>query len=113
MKKSALILAVFFSGMLACQTPPVPATSKEPAKDSNAAGAAGRDSSAVPNTAAKPDLRSLHLSFANPKDPSCGMPLTAGLEDTVRYKGKLYGFCSKECKDAFLKDPEDSLSALK
>jgi YHS domain-containing protein len=41
------------------------------------------------------------------KDPACGMPLTAGLEDTTRYKGKLYGFCSKECKAEFLKDPEE------
>lgn len=40
------------------------------------------------------------------KDPACGMPLTAGLEDTTRYKGKLYGFCSKECMAEFLKDPE-------
>lgn len=93
MKKFHLLLTVLFTGMLACQTPATPVTPK--------------------GSAAKPDLRSLHLSFANPKDPSCGMPLTAGLEDTVRYKGKLYGFCSKECKDAFLKDPETSLSALK
>jgi YHS domain-containing protein len=40
------------------------------------------------------------------KDPACGMPLTAGLEDTSRYKGKLYGFCSKECKEEFLKNPD-------
>jgi YHS domain-containing protein len=40
------------------------------------------------------------------KDPACGMPLTAGLEDTTRYKGKLYGFCSKECMAEFLKDPD-------
>jgi YHS domain-containing protein len=40
------------------------------------------------------------------KDPACGMPLTAGLEDTTRYKGRLYGFCSKECKAEFLKDPD-------
>jgi YHS domain-containing protein len=42
----------------------------------------------------------------NKKDPNCGMPVTAGIEDTVHYKGKVYGFCSKECKDAFLKNPE-------
>jgi YHS domain-containing protein len=53
------------------------------------------------------------LSFANKKDLSCGMPLTAGIGDTVHYKGKLYGFCSKECKDAFLKDPESHLASLK
>jgi YHS domain-containing protein len=41
----------------------------------------------------------------NKKDPSCGMPLTAGLEDTVHYNGKVYGFCSAECKNQFLKNP--------
>jgi YHS domain-containing protein len=42
----------------------------------------------------------------NKKDPSCGMPLTAGIEDTVHYDGKVYGFCSGECKQIFLKDPK-------
>jgi YHS domain-containing protein len=58
----------------------------------------------------KPDLKSLHFDY--PKDPACGMPLTAGLEDTTHYKGKLYGFCSKECKDAFLKEPESITAAI-
>jgi YHS domain-containing protein len=42
----------------------------------------------------------------NKKDPSCGMPLTAGIGDTVHYNGKVYGFCSDECKQIFLKNPE-------
>jgi YHS domain-containing protein len=46
------------------------------------------------------------IAFAAKKDLSCGMPLTAGVEDTAHYKGKIYGFCSKECKDDFLKKPE-------
>ena len=41
----------------------------------------------------------------NKKDPSCGMPVTAGILDTAHYNGKVYGFCSDECKQAFLKDP--------
>jgi YHS domain-containing protein len=41
----------------------------------------------------------------NRKDPNCGMPVTAGIEDTVHYNGKVYGFCSDECKQAFLKNP--------
>lgn len=44
------------------------------------------------------------LAFANKKDLVCHMPLTAGIGDTATYNGKLYGFCSKECKDAFEKD---------
>jgi YHS domain-containing protein len=43
------------------------------------------------------------------KDPVCGMPLTAGIGDTAHYNGKVYGFCSKECKDNFLKDPKSYL----
>ncbi len=53
------------------------------------------------------------MKFDNTKDLSCGMPLTAGVEDTVHYRGKLYGFCSKECKDAFLKDPASYLDHKK
>jgi YHS domain-containing protein len=41
----------------------------------------------------------------NKKDPSCGMPLSSGIEDTVHYGGKVYGFCSAECKQEFLKNP--------
>ncbi len=41
----------------------------------------------------------------NKKDPSCGMPMTAGIEDTVHFHGKVYGFCSDECKQIFLKNP--------
>jgi YHS domain-containing protein len=41
----------------------------------------------------------------NKKDPNCGMPVTAGIADTVHYNGKVYGFCSDECKQAFLKNP--------
>jgi YHS domain-containing protein len=41
----------------------------------------------------------------NKKDPNCGMPVSAGIADTVHYNGKVYGFCSDECRDAFLKNP--------
>ena len=51
------------------------------------------------------------LDYASKKDLSCGMPISAGLSDTTTYKGKLYGFCSAECKADFLKDPEAHLTA--
>ena len=51
-----------------------------------------------------------NITFASTKDLNCGMPLTAGIEDTAHYKGKIYGFCSKECKDDFLKDPEAEIA---
>lgn len=43
-----------------------------------------------------------HVVFATKKDTSCGMPLSAGIEDTLQFDGKVYGFCSKECKNAFV-----------
>jgi YHS domain-containing protein len=51
------------------------------------------------------------LAFASPKDLSCGMPITAGVSDTATYKGNLYGFCSAECKEDFLKNAEALLKA--
>jgi YHS domain-containing protein len=61
--------------------------------------------------APKLQLKSLHFDYA--KDPACGMPLKAGLEDIAHYKGKLYGFCSKECKGEFLKNPASYLAQAK
>lgn len=40
----------------------------------------------------------------NKKDPVCGMPVKE-VADTTMYKGKVIGFCSKECKSDFLKNP--------
>lgn len=56
------------------------------------------------------NLKKLKFDYA--KDPACGMPLKAGLEDSTEYKGKLYGFCSKECKESFLKSPESFLAHI-
>ena len=39
------------------------------------------------------------------KDPVCDMSIIRGFEDTTVYKGKITGFCSKECKDDFIKNP--------
>lgn len=47
----------------------------------------------------------------NKKDPSCGMPVTAGISDTAHYKDYTLGFCSKECKETFVKSPESLLAA--
>ena len=52
-----------------------------------------------------PEIAFRNLKFDNTKDLYCGMPLTAGVGDTANYKGKLYGFCSKECKEEFEKNP--------
>jgi len=44
------------------------------------------------------------VKVGNKKDPVCGMP-TREVGDTTMYKGKIIGFCSKECKADFLKNP--------
>jgi hypothetical protein len=51
------------------------------------------------------------IQFASKLDYSCFMPLTAGLEDTAIVNGKVYGFCSKECKDEFMKDAVANVKA--
>ena len=48
--------------------------------------------------------------FENKKDYICGMPISAGVSDTAHYKGKVYGFCATECKDEFLKTPQQYLT---
>jgi YHS domain-containing protein len=82
-----------------------PQTASRPASSPEMPSAAG--SSAI----AKNNLKVLKYDYK--KDPACGMPLTAGLEDTLQYKGKLYGFCSRECKAAFIKDPATYLAQIK
>jgi len=47
----------------------------------------------------------------NKKDPTCGMPVTAGISDTAHYKNKVIGFCSTECKAEFLKNPTANIAA--
>ena len=52
-----------------------------------------------------------HMLVDNKKDPACGMPVSAGISDTAHYKGKVLGFCSKECKSTFEKNPETLIAA--
>ncbi|MEO8172804.1 MAG: hypothetical protein ABI581_06960 [Sediminibacterium sp.] len=52
-----------------------------------------------------------HLLVNNKKDPACGMPVSAGIGDTAHYKNLVLGFCSKECKEAFEKNPEGLIAA--
>ena len=47
----------------------------------------------------------------NKKDPTCGMPVSAGIADTAHYEKYVLGFCSKECKDEFLKNPKAAIAA--
>lgn len=72
------------------------------------------DRNAVANTAVEPTEDSVKFTATmvdNRRDPSCGMPVSAGIGDTLHYKNKVLGFCSKECRDDFLKDPEKNITA--
>lgn len=51
----------------------------------------------------KPANRYESVIFASKRDTICGMPLTAGVEDTLHVDGKVYGFCATECKEEFVK----------
>ena len=61
----------------------------------------------APATPAQDTVKTYPVSMLdNTKDPFCGMPAGAGMEDTIHLNGKVIGFCSKECKEGFLKDPK-------
>jgi len=62
-------------------------------------------------TAAAPQAGFAGIEFASKMDLACGMLLTAGIQDTAHYKGKIYGFCSTDCKNDFLKTPEAFLAS--
>jgi len=70
-----------------------------------------KDSSAIMN----PKVDSVKFTVAmvdNAKDPSCGMPTGAGIEDTAHLNNKVIGFCSKECKDDFMKNAAKNFAAV-
>ena len=46
-----------------------------------------------------------NIKFDNVKDLVCGMPVSPGMLDTAHYNGKVFGFCSRVCKNEFLKNP--------
>ncbi len=48
--------------------------------------------------------------LATNKDLACGMSVTSDVTDTAHYKGKVYGFCSPDCKKGFQSDPETYLA---
>lgn len=50
------------------------------------------------------------LNIANQKDLVCRMPVNAAVTDTADYAGKVYGFCSKRCKEEFKRNPQTYLS---
>lgn len=45
------------------------------------------------------------ITLANHTDPACGMYVDSDVQDTAMVNGKVIGFCSKYCKENFLKTP--------
>ena len=85
-------------GLVACGT-----SNQEQALNSDTAMTVQQDTAAATAyTAAMVD---------NKKDPTCGMPVTAGISDTAHYDNKVLGFCSTECKNEFLKNPKANIAA--
>ena len=59
----------------------------------------------------KPPIAIKVAELATNMDNVCGMKLEDGhIGDTTTYQGKIYGFCSSECKAEFLKDPQSHLT---
>jgi YHS domain-containing protein len=52
------------------------------------------------------DAISADVKVVNELDPVCEMPTSGHLKDTLTYEGKLYGFCSSNCKEEFKKNPD-------
>lgn len=70
----------------------------------------------VTDTTSQTNMEAAATSFPvsmvnNKKDPTCGMPVTAGISDTAHYKDKVIGFCSSGCKDEFKLAPEANIAA--
>ncbi len=62
------------------------------------------------DAALHPEKMFKNMKFDNAKDFVCGMPVKAGIADTANYNDKLYGFCSKGCKNEFVKNPSAYVS---
>ncbi|MFM6993827.1 MAG: hypothetical protein ACKOWO_01780 [Sediminibacterium sp.] len=79
--------------------------------NNTATTSATMDSTAA-STATEDSVISYDISLVdNKKDPTCGMPVTAGISDTAHYDNKVLGFCSAGCKKEFLKNPKASIAA--
>ena len=75
------------------------------------ANAASADTNQVATMDTTTEKRYAVSLVNNKKDPTCGMPVTAGISDTAHYEKNVLGFCSVECKNEFLKNPKANLAA--
>ncbi len=54
----------------------------------------------------KPEGWLENIEIINKEDPVCLTKTTEALNDTARLGVSIYGFCSTECKEKFLEEPE-------
>ncbi|MFZ4104272.1 MAG: hypothetical protein ACOYKI_06020 [Sediminibacterium sp.] len=104
-QRVSLIVITFSIVLMACGSE----SSSNPATV-DSTGNIAMDSSA--NAASEDSVISYDISLVdNKKDPTCGMPVTAGISDTAHYDNKVLGFCSAGCKEEFLKNPKANIAA--
>ncbi len=99
MNKNLLFVVVLSIVMFACNEN----AKKEPVAE--------KANTMVDSTVAKVDDAFKNVAFDSKRDLTCGMPITAGITDTAHFNNKVYGFCSKECKDEFVKNPATYVAA--
>ncbi len=80
--------------------------------NNNKENVAEKKDSAAMQSSKTDSIKYTVLMVDNAKDPTCGMPVGAGIEDTLHYNNKSIGFCSKECKEDFVKNAPKSFAAV-
>jgi len=88
MKIQILPFAAFFAFLLSACQPNAPKTPPATVTTSNAD----------------------EMPWASNLDLVCEMKVDQTVEDTVHFKGKVYGFCGGSCKDKFLEKPADYIA---
>ena len=77
-------------------------------------GACNQKAETKTETAPTPETKKIVVKLSDlssNKDFVCDMPLEeGGITDTASFEGKLYGFCSTECKDSFALKPSSYLA---
>lgn len=104
-----LAVLIFAAACNEPQKQPAAEITKTP--DSIAAPKPAMENSAKPDSAKK--IAITEADLADKKDPVCGMPAFKYMEDTALYNNKIYAFCSKDCKDEFVKNPAEYVKADK
>jgi YHS domain-containing protein len=57
-------------------------------------------------------VEEVQVASAKVVDPVCGMSIDAEAVVTAEHEGETYHFCSAQCKETFLEDPEKHMSEM-